>query len=99
MYVVASLEPLPNLAQAATLVASGGAPQGALAKVAQVSSNQVEPNCNERGLELDDTSSAGCVRPRGLELEPEPAANGASLRARTEAADGILFQVFASSTK
>jgi hypothetical protein len=95
VYVVASLEPLPSLAQAATLVANGGAPQGALAKVAQVSSNQGDPNCNERGLELDDTSSSGCVRPRGLELEPDPTANGASLRARTEAADGVLFQVFA----
>jgi hypothetical protein len=96
VYVVASLEALPNLAQAAAQVASGGQPQGALAKVAQVSSNQAQPNCNERGLELDDTSSSsnGCVRPRGLELDPEPAGSSASLRARTEAADSILFQVF-----
>lgn len=95
VYVIASLEPLPNLAQAASQVANGAAPQGALAKVAQVSSNQADPNCNERGLELDDTSSSGCVRPRGLELEPEPSSSGASLHARTEAADSVLFQVFA----
>lgn len=94
VYVVASLEPLPNLAQAADAVASGAAPQGALAKATQVPSNKPDPSCNERGLELDDTSSSGCVRPRGLELDPDPAGNGASLRARTEAADGVLFQVF-----
>lgn len=93
VYVVASLQPLPSLAQAAAQVANGGAPSGALAKVAEVPSNQAQPNCSERGLELDDASSSGCVRPRGLELDPEPA-SGASLRARTEAADGVLFQVF-----
>jgi hypothetical protein len=94
VYVVASLEPLPNLAQAASQVASGGEPQGALAKATQVSSNKADPNCNQRGLELDDSAPAGCVRPRGLELDPEPASESASLRARTEAADGVLFQVF-----
>ncbi|HYQ16251.1 MAG TPA: DUF4384 domain-containing protein, partial [Polyangiaceae bacterium] len=94
VYVVASLEPLPNLAQAASQVASGGEPQGALAKATQVPSNKAEPNCNQRGLELDDSAPSGCVRPRGLELEPEPTSPSASLRARTEAADGVLFQVF-----
>ena len=94
VYVVASLEPLPNLAQAAAQVASGGQPQGALARLAQVPSNKADPGCNERGLELDDAAPAGCVRPRGLELDPEPSSASASLRARTEAADGVLFQVF-----
>lgn len=93
VYVVASLEPLPNLAQAAEQVAKGGEPQGALAKATQVPSNKAAPDCNQRGLELDDTNPSGCVRPRGLELDPEPQ-SGASLRARTEAADGVLFQVF-----
>jgi hypothetical protein len=94
VYVVASLDPLPNLAQAAAKVASGGEAQGPLAKLVLVPSNKPDPGCNERGLELDDASPAGCVRPRGLELEPEPSATSASLRARTEAADGVLFQVF-----
>ncbi len=93
VYVVASLEPLPSLADAAARVASGGEPQGTLAKLASVPSNQPQPSCTERGLELDDSSTSGCVRTRGLELDPEPNAQ-TSLRARTEAADGVLFQVF-----
>jgi hypothetical protein len=93
VYVVASLEPLASLQQAAERVAAGQQPEGQLAAVAQIPQNS--GSCRSRALELDDAAPAPCVRSRGLELEPEPAsAGGASLRARTEAADSVLVQVF-----
>lgn len=93
VYVVASLEPLNNIAQAAANVAAGQKPEGQLAAVATIPANS--QSCNQRALELDDAAPS-CVRSRGLELDDAPAAGApkASLRARTEAADGVLVQVF-----
>lgn len=92
VYVVASLDALPSLAQAAQRVASGQRPEGALASVTDMPSNQGA--CKQRALELDE-AAPGCVRSRGLELDEAPAAGDKpSLRARTEAADGVLVQVF-----
>ncbi len=92
VYVVASLEPLESLAQAAQKAAEGSQPEGQLASVSSIPSNSGD--CNQRALELDE-GAPGCVRSRGLELEPAPAtAPPSSLRARTEAADGVLVQVF-----
>lgn len=92
VYVVASLDPLDSLAQAAARVAAGSAPEGQLATVSSIPAN--EGDCKQRALELDE-GSPSCVRSRGLELD-EPAADGekTSLRARTEAADSVLVQVF-----
>jgi hypothetical protein len=93
VYVVASLEPLGNFEQAAQRVAAGQKPEGQLAAVAQIPQNS--GSCKTRALELDDGNAPPCVRSRGLELEPEPqSAGGSSLRARTEAADSVLVQVF-----
>ncbi len=94
VYVVASLEPLANLEQSAQRVAAGQKPEGQLAAVAQIPQNSGA--CKQRALELDDGTTPPCVRSRGLELEPDSqSASGASLRARTEAADSVLVQVFA----
>jgi len=94
VYIVASLEPLTNIEQAAQRVAAGEKPVGQLAAVAQIPQNS--GSCKTRALELDDSATPPCVRSRGLELDPEPQnAGGASLRARTEAADSVLVQVFA----
>lgn len=93
VYVVASLEPLPSLAKAAESVAAGQKPEGQLATVAGMPADQSA--CKQRALELDD-AAPGCVRSRGLELDEAPATAGEkpSLRARSEAADGVLVQVF-----
>lgn len=94
VYLVASLEPLANFEQAALRVAAGQKPAGQLAAVAQIPQNS--STCRTRALELDDGSAPPCVRSRGLQLEPEPqSVGGSSLRARTEAADSVLVQVFA----
>ncbi len=94
VYIVASLEPLANFEQAAQRVAAGQKPEGQLAAVAQIPQNS--STCRTRALELDDGSAPPCVRSRGLELEPQPqTGGGSSLRARTEAADSVLVQVFA----
>lgn len=92
VYVVASLEPLNSLQAAAERVAAGQKPDGQLASVAAIPSNG--SGCKTRALELDD-GAAPCVRSRGLQLDDAPAGEGkASLRAQTEAADGVLVQVF-----
>jgi hypothetical protein len=93
VYVVASLDALSNLEQAAQRVASGQKPDGQLATVTEMPKNS--GTCNSRALELDDGAPTPCVRSRGLELDSEPqSTGGASLRARTEAADSVLVQVF-----
>lgn len=92
VYVVASLEPLDNIARAAQQIASGSQPEGQLASVSTIPANS--SNCNQRALELDE-SAPQCVRSRGLELDAAPPSEEkASLRAKTEAADTILVQVF-----
>lgn len=92
VYVVASLEPLSSIQAAAERVAAGQKPDGQLASVAEIPSNGA--GCKQRALELDDGAPA-CVRARGLQLDEAPAGEArASLRARTEAADGVLVQVF-----
>jgi hypothetical protein len=92
VYVVASLEPLDNIAQAAQRVAGGSPPDGQLASVSSIPANSGD--CKQRALELDE-GAPPCVRSRGLELdEAPPGEEKASLRARTEAADTVLVQVF-----
>lgn len=94
VYVVASLQPLANLASAAEQVAAGNKPTGGLAQVADLDDSSPSAECNQRALEFDDETTPSCVRPRGLELDPEPNSSPASLRAQTEAADSVLVQVF-----
>jgi hypothetical protein len=92
VYVVASLEPLDSIAQAAERVAAGNQPDGQLASVSSIPANSGD--CKQRALELDE-GAPKCVRSRGLELDEAPASQEkVSLRARTEAADSVLVQVF-----
>jgi len=96
VYVVASLEPLASFGQSADRVAAGQKADGQLASVSQIPQNK--SGCKQRALELDEDSASPCVRSRGLELDdgagPGASAEKSSLRARTEAADGVLVQVF-----
>jgi Domain of unknown function (DUF4384) len=93
VYLVASLEPLTSLAQATERVAAGHGAEGDLADVTEIPSNSGD--CRTRALEFDTGSTQSCVRSRGLELNPgTQASSQVSLRTRTEAADGILVQVF-----
>ena len=92
VYVVASLEPLDSLQAAAERARAGQKPDGQLASVTTIPNNAA--GCKTRALELDEGATP-CVRSRGLQLEEAPASGGkASLRAQTEAADGVLVQVF-----
>lgn len=79
IFVAASLRPI------ASLESKSGEPLAAIARTAPKSAG-----C-QRALELDGPS-AGCTRSRGLELD-----GGAksSLRARSEAGDDTIVQVFA----
>jgi hypothetical protein len=98
VYLVASLDPVVSLDGAIASAAHGGAPQGALQAVTTASSGP-SPGCT-RALELDEGPAPKCIRSRGLELDegPAPSAGGAakavSFRARTEAADSVIVQVF-----
>lgn len=98
VYVVASLEPLASFGQSADRVAAGQRADGQLASVAQIPQNN--SGCKQRALELEqgDAGASPCVRSRGLELDDGSGAGASteksSLRARTEAADGVLVQVF-----
>lgn len=97
VYLVASLDPVVSLDGAIEKANGGGAPTGSLAQVTQVAARDdgAKKGCT-RALELDDGPTPTCVRSRGLELDDEaPASAGASFRARTEAADGTIVQVFA----
>ena len=101
VYLVASLDPVVSLDSAMEKANSGAAPSGALAQVtrAEDKNGGGEKGCT-RALELDEGDTGGkCVRSRGLELdgaEGESAgARPASFRARTEAADSVIVQVFA----
>ncbi len=98
VYIVASLEPVASLDGAIDKAAGGGEATGALASVTRTSEGASKPGCR-RALELDDGSTAKCVRSRGLTLDDAPVAGAgtapASFRARTEAADSVIVQVFA----
>lgn len=101
VYLVASLDPVVSLQSALEKVNGGAAPSGALAQVteAQDRSGGGKKGCT-RALELDEgDSSAKCVRSRGLEYDDADSAKSsaapASFRARTEAADSVIVQVFA----
>ena len=99
---MASLDPVVSLASAMDKANGGAAPSGALAQVAQAQerSGPAPKGCT-RALELDEgDSNAKCVRSRGLEYDDAdskagPVAQPASFRARTEAADSVIVQVFA----
>jgi hypothetical protein len=97
VYVVASLQALTTFQQSAERVASGQAAEGDVKAVTDMPSNSsASGSCKTRALELEGAPETPCVRSRGLELDSGPSASPApaSLRARTEAADGILAQVF-----
>jgi hypothetical protein len=101
VYLVASLDPVVSLDSALAKV-NGGAPLGgALAQVTQAEDKAGARKGCTRALELDDGDSgkASCIRSRGLEYEEDtkdaPSVRPASFRARTEAADSVIVQVFA----
>ena len=98
VYVVASLDPLVSLDGAIDKAAGGAAPSGALASVTDTHEGASQPGCT-RALELDEGAAPKCTRSRGLEYDEGPsggaAAQPASFRARTEAADSVIVQVFA----
>jgi hypothetical protein len=99
VFVVASLEPLASLDGAIDKASGGAAPTGALAQVTETHEGGSPPGCT-RALELDEGTAPKCTRSRGLEYD-EGSSGGAaapapaSFRARTEAADSIIVQVFA----
>jgi len=90
VYIVASLHPVTSMQEATTLIENGEAPAGPVARLAELTATDADNACT-RGLELDGDTGEGCVRHRGLQLEgDEPA----SIRARSEAADDTIIQVF-----
>ncbi|HVJ92169.1 MAG TPA: DUF4384 domain-containing protein [Labilithrix sp.] len=102
VYLVASLDPVVSL-DGALQQATSGPPSGALAQVtrADEGGGAAQKGCT-RALEFDEGESAKpkCIRSRGLEYDDEPGQGGpslqpASFRARTEAADSVIVQVFA----
>jgi hypothetical protein len=105
VFIVASLDPVTSLDGAIERAAGGAAPTGALASVTETReaggpASAAAPRGCTRALELDEGSAPApkCVRSRGLELDEAPASAGAppaSFRARTEAADSVIVQVFA----
>lgn len=100
VYVVASLEPMTSLEGAIDKAAGGATPAGAMASVTEARPEADARGCT-RALELDEGPAPKCFRSRGFELDEGPAQGGAaaappaSFRARTEAADSVIVQVFA----
>lgn len=100
VYIVASLDPVTSLDGAIEKASGGAAPTGALASVTETQGGGGAKGCT-RALELDEGPAPKCFRSRGLELDEGPgdgsgaAAQPASFRARTEAADSVIVQVFA----
>ena len=102
VYLVASLDPIVSLDSALQNAKSDAPPSGALAQVTQAEDKTSGKGCT-RALELDegDANTPRCIRSRGLEYDDgggssgAPAAKNASFRARTEAADSVIVQVFA----
>ena len=100
VYVVASLQRIPQLEDAVAKLGAGDTQAPALQGLA-TASQPSSSGCKTRALELDGPSSAtpGCVRSRGLDLPEAPAAGpgagaAVSLRARTEAADSTIVKIF-----
>jgi hypothetical protein len=98
VYVVASLEPMTSLDGAISKASGGAAPAGAITSVTDAEAGGAR-GCT-RALELDEGPTPKCIRTRGFELDEGPAESGgapqpASFRARTEAADSVIVQVFA----
>jgi len=101
-YLVASLDPVVSLDGALAKAGGGAAPSGALAQVTSAEDKSSTQKGCTRALELDegDAAPTRCIRSRGLELDDgdaksAPAVAPASFRARTEAADSVIVQVFA----
>ncbi|MBX3224022.1 MAG: DUF4384 domain-containing protein [Labilithrix sp.] len=102
VYLVASLEPVLSLDGALAKAGGGSAPTGALAEVTRAEAPSAARKGCTRALELDEGSAPNppCIRSRGLEYaagdeKSGPAIAPASFRARTEAADSVIVQVFA----
>jgi hypothetical protein len=99
VFVVASLDPVVSLEGSIAKAAGGAAPTGALASVTDTHEGRSEKGCT-RALELDEGPAPKCLRTRGFEYDEGPSGGGASaqpasFRARTEAADSVIVQVFA----
>jgi|GEM_PF-2304771 len=100
VYVVASLEPMTSLEGAIAKAAGGATPAGAMASVTEAQPEAAARGCT-RALELDEGPAPKCFRSRGFELDEGSSESGgaapqpASFRARTEAADSVIVQVFA----
>ncbi|MBX3262644.1 MAG: DUF4384 domain-containing protein [Labilithrix sp.] len=101
VYLVASLDPVVSLDGALAKAGGAAAPTGALAEVTRAEDRTSARKGCTRALELDEGAapSAPCIRSRGLEYASDdgsgPPAAPASFRARTEAADSVIVQVFA----
>jgi hypothetical protein len=83
VYVAASLSPIRSLSEGS---ASG------------LDAITDDPNCRTRALSYElSAPNAGCVRQRGLVLEPTPTTSteAPSLRVRSEVADDTIIRVFA----
>lgn len=97
VYVVASLDPLVSLNGAIDKASSGAPPSGALAQVTGAEERSSGATGCTRALEYDEGPAPKCIRSRGLEYD-EGGSSGAapaSFRAKTEAADSVIVQVFA----
>jgi hypothetical protein len=89
VFVVASLTPVSSLDTAIAKLGNSPPSVGALKDVTGTTDSK---DCKTRALELDQGSGQpGCTRSRGLDLDPGDAS---SMRARTEAADSTIVQVF-----
>ncbi len=93
VYIVASLSPLTDL-EATLARATEASSAGALASLNKL--DQPSDNCKARSFDFDPGAAPPpCVRPRGFDYAPGAGAPAASMRARTEAADSVIAQVFA----
>jgi len=94
VYVVASLAPLNDI-EGTLSRAAEPASAGALASLNRL--DQPAPSdCKTRSFDLDlGTPPPTCVRARGFDFDAGAGAPAVSLRARTEAADSVIAQVFA----
>jgi hypothetical protein len=94
VYMLASLNPVPQLEAAIGKGRDGSVPKtGALARV-----TAIDPQCPQsRGLSLDEESApqSGCVRSRGLSLDNSGSSSStSSLSTATEAADDTIATLF-----
>lgn len=98
IFIVASLAPLDSLASALERVGAGDAEARPLRAISSLQAEGATPaGACPRALELEEGAGPSpCVRRRGLRLEDvgEVSAQSASLRAKSEAADSMIVQVF-----